>query len=278
MLDRIASFTNDGLTFDVRDEGPLDGTPVVLLHGFPQTSSSWRAVATLLHDAGCRTLTPDQRGYSPGARPSGRTPYALDRLIGDIAALVDRVGTPVHLVGHDWGAMVAWGLAATHPERVRSLTAVSVTHPGAFLRSLGRLDQLRRSWYIVFFRLPRLPEWAMARPAVHRRALRHAGMSREAVTRYRSEMLDGGALRGGLGWYRAIPLGSPALLRRRVAVPTTMVWSDGDVALGRHGVELAQEYVDAGYSFVELAGVSHWIPEEAPEALAAAILDRMASN
>lgn len=278
MPDRIASFTNDGLTFDVRDEGPVNGTPVVLLHGFPQTSTSWAAVAPLLHEAGYRTIAPDQRGYSPGARPRRRTSYTLARLVGDVTALIDRLGAPVHLVGHDWGAAVGWAVAASHPERVRSLTAVSVTHPGAFVRSLRSPDQLRRSWYMAFFQLPLLPERALASPGLAARFLRGAGMGRDGVRRFHDEMIVGGALPGGLGWYRALPLGSPALLRRRVAVPTTMVWSDGDVALGRRGVELAQEYVEADYSLVELAGVSHWIPEEAPEALAGAILDRMVSN
>src|ERR1700712_4426267 len=136
MTERIREFTNDGFTFPVNDEGPIDGEVVVLLHGFPQTSKSWNAVCARLNASGYRTLRFDQRGYAAGARPRGRRPYRLSALTGDVVALIDQVGSPVHLVGHDWGAAFAWAAAASKPALLKSLTAVSVGHPAAFQRSM----------------------------------------------------------------------------------------------------------------------------------------------
>jgi pimeloyl-ACP methyl ester carboxylesterase len=273
-MDRITAYGHDGLEFDVVDEGPPDGDPVVLLHGFPQRSTSWRRVTPLLHEAGHRTLAPDQRGYSPGARPRRRHDYAVTRMVDDFAALVDAVGQPVHLVGHDWGAAVGWAAAALRPELVRSFTAVSVPHPGAFLESFVRSDQLRRSWYMAVFQLPWLPELLLSGD-FGQRFLRSSGMDREEVRRFRDEVVADGALSGGLNWYRGLAFAGPRLARRQVSVPTTLVWSDGDVALGRHGAERTEAFVTGPYTFVELPGVSHWIPEEAPEPLADAILARI---
>ena len=266
---RLTTFRNDGLDFDVVDSGPLDGEPVVLLHGFPQRASSWRRVTELLHEAGFRTIAPDQRGYSRGARPKGRRAYATQRLVGDVLALLDALDAgSVHLVGHDWGAAVAWGLASRHPERVRTLTAVSVPHPAAFVRAMGSSRQLLRSWYMGAFQIPFLPEWLLSRdtPRVDG-LLRGMGMDDEGVRHFRAEVARDGALPGGLGWYRSIPFSS---LPGHVAVPTTMIWSAGDVALDRRGAVLSEEYVDAPFRLVEVAG-SHWIPEEQPDVVADAV-------
>lgn len=275
MPDRITTFDNAGLTFLVADAGPLDGEPVVLLHGFPQRASSWAQVADRLHGSGLRTFAPDQRGYSPQARPKGRRPYRVPELVGDVVALVDRIAAPVHLVGHDWGAVVAWSLAAQRPDLVRSLTAVSVPHPGAFLKAMTSSTQLLHSWYMGLFNVPYVVE-ALARraPAVFEQALRRSGMTEEMVLRFRSEMLDDGALPGALGWYRALPVTNLGSAGGRVRVPTTMVWSTEDVALVRRGAELTERYVAADYRLEVLEGVSHWVPDEAPEALAAAIAAR----
>ncbi len=273
---RLTCYANDGLLFDVRDEGPLDGPVVLLLHGFPQRASSWDQVVPHLHAAGIRTVAPDQRGYSRGARPRGRSSYRMSRLVGDVVALVAAVGAgPVHLVGHDWGAAVAWSTAASRPDLVASLTSVSVPHPGAFVRSLRRVAQLRKSWYMGFFQLPWLPEQLLGRRAVVEREMRGAGMPAAAVARVWPEIVADGALAGGLGYYRAMPFADPHALRGRVPVPTTHVWSDGDVALDRHGAELTASYVDAPYLLEVLEGVSHWIPDEAPERLATIVLRRV---
>src|SRR4051794_2953424 len=131
--ERMTGYTRGALRFDVVDGGPADADEtVLLLHGFPQTSASWAPVADRLHAAGLRTLAPDQRGYSPGARPGGRAAYRVEHLVDDAAALVTSSGAgSVHVVGHDWGAVVAWALAAHRPELVRTVTGVSVPHPAA---------------------------------------------------------------------------------------------------------------------------------------------------
>ena len=118
----IRTLHHDGLTFDVLDEGPRDGKPVVLLHGFPERSSTWRLVSPLLHQAGLRTIALDQRGYSPGARPRRRRDYRMHHLVGDVVALIDQVGEPVHLVGHDWGAAVGWAVTMRRPDQVVTRT------------------------------------------------------------------------------------------------------------------------------------------------------------
>ena len=277
-MTRLQSFTHDGLVFDVRDEGPLDGDPVVLLHGFPERSSCWRHVAPLLHAAGLRTYAPDQRGYSPGARPRRRRDYTIPQLVGDVVGLAEAIGRPVHLVGHDWGATVGWMVAAHHPELVRSWTAVSVPHSAAMIRAWLTSRQLARSWYMAAFQLPGVPEQAAARRGGRMdRSLLGAGMTPDDVARFRTEVVDDGALNGALNWYRALPLGPPSYASKRVRVPTTMVWSDGDVAIVRAGIDRTADSVDADYELVVLEGVSHWIPTQAPEPLADAILKRIAS-
>lgn len=266
---RVTSFQRDGLTFDVLDAGPLDGEPVVLLHGFPQRATAWAKVAPLLHAAGLRTFAPDQRGYSPGARPRERSAYTQDELVDDVLALIDLIGRPAHLVGHDFGANVAWSTAGLHPDRVASLTAVSVGHPRAFGKAMRTSAQKYRSLYMLAFQLPVAPELAL-RGRLGRLAARATDMSPEMVGRFRREIVADGALTGGLNWYRAVR--SSRLRVPEIEVPTTFVWSDGDPALGRTQAELTEQYVVGPYQFLELAGASHWIPEERPEELARAIL------
>jgi pimeloyl-ACP methyl ester carboxylesterase len=253
---------------------------VLLLHGFPQRATSWAKVAELLNERGLRTLAPDQRGYSPQARPRLRTAYALPHLVADVAELVSLTGGRVHLVGHDWGAVVAWALAAERPELVQSLVTVSVPHPRAFARSLLSSAQAYRSLYVAPFQVPLLPELAAtSAPWLVEAALRRSGMPHDALVRFRREILDDGALGTALGWYRAIPLGgrSPAM-RRSVRVPTTHVWSDRDGALSRRGAELCGEHVRAPYRLEIMEGISHWIPDQAPQRLATSIEQRISSS
>lgn len=276
---RIRTLHHEGLTFDVLDEGPVDGTPVVLLHGFPERSSTWREVAPRLHAAGLRTYALDQRGYSPGARPRRRRDYRIEHLVGDVVALIERIGGPVHLVGHDWGSAVGWSVAMRHPELVRSWTAVSVPHPTAFSKAMKDKRQRRRSRYMAMFNLPLLPELT-ARRAGGRfdDSMRKAGMTADEVARFRREIVEYGALPHALGWYRALPLTRPVPgLDPHVKVPTTLVWSDRDIAITRVGVDATERLVDAPYELVVLEGVSHWIPTHAPEACADAVLARVRS-
>jgi pimeloyl-ACP methyl ester carboxylesterase len=278
--------TREGLTFDVHELGPPDGDPVLLLHGFPQGGDSWDAVARRLVERGYRTLAPDQRGYSPGARPQGRRAYRLGALVDDVLAMVDELVGPqarVHLVGHDWGAAVAWRLAARHGKRLRSLTAVSVPPPAAYLRSLLTTRQGLASWYVYAFWLPGLPERVLAaggRPFSPRlvAALRRTGQSQAAAERDAARFADPAALTAALNWYRGMLVDKPGAPDPPVAVPTLFVWSDRDPALTRQSVELAHDYVTGPFRFVELRGVSHWILDQAPDQLAELVLEHLAEN
>ena len=273
----ITGYRRGGLEFEVRDTGPLTGPPAVLLHGFPERASHWDAVAERLNAAGLRTLAPDQRGYSPGARPRTRAAYRMKHLVADVVALLQMLGEPVHLVGHDWGAAVAWRLAADHPHLVETLTTVSVPHPAAFARSLVTSSQALRSWYVLAAQPPGFVE-AVVRwtPGVIEGLLRASGLDDAGVARFRSEMVDDGALSGGLGWYRAAAL-EPTGVGGPVRVPTTHVWSDGDVSLARRGAELTGRHVKAPYELRVLTGVTHWVPTQAPGPLADAVLHRVRS-
>lgn len=278
---RITTVDRDSLTFDVYDEGPADGEVVVLLHGFPERASSWRLVAPQLHAAGYRTVAIDQRGYSRGARPKRRRDYRVNELVADAMALVDAAvggSGKVHVVGHDWGAIVAWGIAQQHPDRVATLTAVSVPHPMSFVTAMARSKQVLKSWYMLAFQVPKVPELVVGRLGrASDRQLAASGMTREDLERVQREIVDDGALPGALGWYRALPLNDPREMRVKVSVPTTLVWSDGDIAVSRWSAENNHRWVEGPYRFVELKGVSHWIPTQAPDDLAEAILGRLAS-
>jgi pimeloyl-ACP methyl ester carboxylesterase len=264
------SFRRDGLTFDVRDSGPADGEPVVLLHGFPQDSTAWDRVTPALHQHGLRTLAPDQRGYSPMARPRGRACYRLRETVDDVVALLDAAGLDsAHVVGHDWGGMVAWGLGAWHPDRVRTLTVLSVPHPAAMAKAFVSSDQALRSYYMGLFQLPFLPEQLLkvADCAPLRRSLRSGGCPGDAVDRYVARMREPGALTAALGWYRAMPWNARDRVGK-VRVPTLHVWSTGDAFLGRAATEATEQFVDADYRLEILEGVSHWIPELAADRVA----------
>ncbi|MBM7366974.1 alpha/beta fold hydrolase [Gordonia hydrophobica] len=273
----MKSFSRAGLTFDVVDAGTATNGTVVLLHGFPQTSHSWRAVTQILVERGYRTIAPDQRGYSPQARPRGRYAYRIGELVSDIESLIIQSDAGrVHLVGHDWGAQVAWMLAAARPDLISTLTTVSVPHPAAFVASMTQSDQLRRSWYMAAFQPPKLPELLIDRkPQVLDRMLAETGMDPEMIADTHRLVVDSGALTGGLNWYRAIPFGRPGEIRKRIAVPTTHVWSTGDTALARRGADLAGRHVDADYRLVVMDDATHWIPEQNPAEIAEIILDRI---
>ena len=267
------SYSRAGLTFDVRDSGPgpADGEAVVLLHGFPQTSASWGPVAGRLQDAGYRTLAPDQRGYSPRARPRGRRSYRVDELVADAAALIEASGEgSVHVVGHDWGAVVAWALAAARPELVRTVTGVSVPHSGAFLRAMATSGQGLHSWYMGFFQLPLVPEAVLADPGRMAAVLRRAGQSPAHAERDAAALA--GHLTGPINWYRALPFASTGAATTPVQRPSLLVWSDGDDFITRAAAEGNAAFVRAPYRFEVLEGVSHWIPDEAPDRLADLVL------
>lgn len=274
---RISQIRHAGFTFDVIDTGPIDGDPVVLLHGFPQRATCWGPVAEQLHGHGLRTYALDQRGYSPGARPKSRFAYKITDLVSDVKALIDEIGQPVHLVGHDWGAAVAWGVAAKHPDDLQTLTAVSVAHPSAFLKSMISSTQLFKSYYMLLFQIPALPERMLSRPGgFGEKMFRAAGMDRQMIETFRREIVADGALRGGLGYYRSM-FAAPGDLGGRIHVPTTYLWSDGDVALGKRGTELTPQYVSAPYQLDVIEGASHWLLDQNPDDVAASIIKRVQS-
>lgn len=241
MGQRLEEYANDGLTFDVRDEGPEDGRVVIALHGFPQTSVSWARVTPHLTAAGRRVLAPDQRGYSPRARPAPVSAYALPALVADVLALADVVGAEqFDLVGHDWGGVVGWALAARHPDRLRTLTVASTPHPRALVAAMAH-GQALRSWYMGVFQVPGLPETLLGQRRVVRRLLAYAGAPRPDEAE--ALLADRRAARAMVNWYRAA---ARAIVGRAetpgsVSVPTTYVWSDADPALGRWAAEHTRE-------------------------------------
>lgn len=264
------------MTFDIRFAGPEDGTPVMLLHGFPETSLSWATVAPFLTAAGLRVIAPDQRGYSSGARPSQVADYATDVLADDVVAIADALGLgSFHLVGHDWGAAVAWVAAARHADRLQSLTAVSVPHLAPYGAAVaGDPDQQQRASYIGVFRKEGKAEDLLLENEGERlRAMYGDAVPADQAAAYVAHLSEPGALTAALNWYRAMHADLASL--PAVTVPTTYIWSDQDPAIGRVPAEQCCDFVDADYRFVELNGISHWIPEQAPEALAAAIIARV---
>ena len=271
----MTTFTRDDLVFDVIDQGPRDGDVVMLLHGWPQLNTCWDEVTPHLNASGLRTIAPNQRGFAMGARPKHRYSYRMTQLVADIDAMIDQIGQPVHLVGHDWGAAIAWAAAMEHPDRIRSLTAISVPHPAAFIRSMPK-GQIKDSWYMAAFNVPRLPERILSDPKRARFALQtKAKMPAGAFEAYLRDFADNpDRMRTCFGYYRALPFANPGSLRK-VAVPTTYIWSDDDVALSRVGAEMCGDFVTADYRFEIVSGASHWLPDEEPKEVARLIEERV---
>lgn len=283
VIDRLEIDAND-LTFTARAAGPHDGRRVLLLHGFPQTSWSWRAQLSALGDAGYRAVAPDQRGYSVGARPPNVADYGVGHLVSDVLALADTMEMDTFdLVGHDWGGLLAWAVAARYPERVRSLGVVSTPHPLALRHALLGADpeQAARSDHMDAFRKPRLPERLLLGTDGSGSGLRDlfagSGLDSSHSQEYLAVLTRPGAMTAALNWYRAMEADDLADLPL-VTVPTLYVWSSGDAALGRLAAEASAEFVAGPYTFVVLEGVSHWIPEAAPEELARLLLAHLASS
>lgn len=281
----IRSIETDGGILQVRDQGRLSGTPVVLLHGFPQDSRCWDEVAPLLHQAGLRTLAPDQRGYAPGASPRSVSAYRMESLAADVISILDALALDrAHIVGHDWGGAVAWRLGTAHPDRVSSLTVLSTPHPRALLRSMTHSVQPLMSWYTLAVQVPVLPELLLSRSLVS--VLRLSGLPLHLARQYAERLSSPTDLFGPLGWYRAA--GRRPLWRAlgigtgsgggsgRVSVPTTYVWGSRDPALGRAAAEGTAEQVAGEYLFVEL-DAGHWLPELHPEEVGEAIVARVRS-
>lgn len=266
------------LTFDVAVTGPHNATPVVLLHGFPESNAQWRSLAVQLADAGHRVIAPNLRGYSPGARPEGVENYTIDRLVGDVIGLLDALDVErAHLVGHDWGGTIGWFAAIRHPERFASYTAVSTAHPKAMLDAIaGDESQRAAMQYIKMFREPDAAERLMAGDWRDLRE-RCGDLPRDAFDEHAALLEQPGALDAALNYYRAYGPRDAADLGP-CRIPTTYVWGEDDMAFGRTAAERTRAYVDAPYRFVEMPDTGHWISDVAPVVLATIIDEQITAT
>ncbi len=272
------------LTFDVMICGAEDGPLVLLLHGFAESFHMWRWQMPGLAAAGYRSAAPSQRGYSAGARPDTREPanYSFDHLVKDamsVAAGCGRASGRFHVVGHDWGGSIAWGMADRYPEHVASLTVLSRPHPNAFNRALAASDgeQKRRSshhwWFLEADAASRIladdARWLRGR-------LKANKVSEAAIAEYLGVLGNPATMEAALTWYRArgairAPIGV-------IRVPTLFIWGDADDTVGRMAAEGTSEFVAAPYQFVELSGVGHFAADQAPDQVTALVLAHLAAH
>lgn len=277
----VGGTTASGMTFDAVAAGPADGRPVLLLHGFPQGPRQWTSQLQALAGAGYRAVALDQRGYSPDARPVGVEHYTSRLLAQDVVDVADALGfSTVDVVGHDWGAAVAWQVAARHPDRTRSLVALSVPHPVPFGKALRTdPDQQQRSQYMLLFRAP-APKAEQVLSADGMTKLRAwfdgTGVPVDSVEHYMARMSDPARLTAALSWYRGSTADDVAI--GPITCPVTYVWSDDDHALGRGPAEATAQYVDGPYRFVELSGVTHWMTEQVPDTVDRVLLEHLAAS
>jgi pimeloyl-ACP methyl ester carboxylesterase len=272
----VGPFTFQGLA-----AGPEDGDLILLLHGFPLSSIEWRAQLIALGEAGYRAVAPDQRGYSPDARPEEVEDYAYDLLVGDVLAMADALGTDTfHLVGHDWGAAVAWGVAASAPERVITLSTFSMPHPHGYAVQLEDMTSCQHdaSAYIDFLVSPIAEIAILAGDASVLRGF-YQGVGADTVDEYVEMLGSEPALAAALNWYRAniderqMPIGRSV---GQVTVPTLFVWSTDDPAICQESAEATADFVTGPYRYEVLEGVGHFIPDETPDVATRLILDHIA--
>ncbi|MFE0025824.1 alpha/beta fold hydrolase [Amycolatopsis sp. NPDC059021] len=274
MIEHLSIPTAAG-SFDAIAAGPEDGRPVLLLHGFPEAAVEWEHQVATLGVLGYRAVAPDQRGYSPDVRPERPAEYGIDELVGDVVTIADQLGwNRFDLVGHDWGAAVAWWAADAHPERLRSLTAVSTPHPAALAEAMKTdEDQHLRSRYMTEWRQTPVTERRMLENDA--RALREIFERRvpqSKVDDYVRRLSEPGALTAALNWYRA---GRPGGKIGKITVPTMYVWSTEDVSFGSTAAFDTANWVSGPYRFEMLEDVTHWVPEDAPEALTTLLVEHL---
>jgi pimeloyl-ACP methyl ester carboxylesterase len=271
----------NGLDYNVVEAG--EGPPVLLLHGFPDSWRLWRHQIPALAEAGHRVIAPDLRGFGETARPAEVEAYKLRALVGDAVGLLDELGVErAAVVGHDWGAMVAWRVAMFAPDRVERLVAVSVGHPLASVAA--GLPQRRLSWYVLWFLFPGvaeqvLPEddWGFFRQWAWGGS--QAGEDPD-LDRQVADLSRPGALVAGLNWYRAntdpaaYVAGDPTRFSLPpVACPTMGVWSSDDMALTEEQMTGSARFVAGPWRYERLDGVDHWVPVHAPERLNGLLVD-----
>jgi pimeloyl-ACP methyl ester carboxylesterase len=264
-MDQISLAVN-GLRFDGLSAGPRDGALVLFLHGFPQFADAWSTILDSIGARGFHAVAVDQRGYSPGARPTTVEDYRVDILAADALGFADSLGADAfHLVGHDWGGAVAWVVAAQQPGRLLSLTVLSTPHPAAFSFALKNdADQQARSSYIRVLAAPDGggEKFLLADDAKALRAAYLDQVLRPAVDSNVRRFKEPGALSATLNWYRAMTLSRPA---GEINVPTLYIWGERDQALGRTAALRTSDFCKGPYRFEILPGKSHWLLEECPE-------------
>ena len=264
----------NGLTFTVDEAGAGDNV-AILLHGFPESRFSWRHQIALLAELGWRVIAPDLRGYGGSSRPPSKSDYHIDHLVEDVAALFDAVGAKRRLlVGHDWGAMVAWVFAMDKRLPLDGLIIMNVPHPAVFAHVIKTVPaQRKKSWYVGFFQLPFLPEWMMTRNNAQAVADAFSGMAAdksrfpsEVTNVYRANAMAPGAMTAMINYYRANRdlIGRYGGATPLIEVPTLMVWGEDDAAIDIACTRGYDPYV-ADLTLKLLPGVSHWVQQEAPE-------------
>ena len=276
---RFADLGDVRLHYVEAGEGPL----VLLLHGFPQFWYEWRHQIPALVEAGFRVVAPDMRGYNLSDKPPGVRAYRLELLARDVERLILACGErTASLVGHDWGAIVAWIAAMRHPGRVRRLAILNVPHPARFLDGLLSLGQLLRSSYMFFFQIPRLPEaviragdFALLRSVFRRDPVRRGAFTAEEIERYVEAMAQPGALTATLNYYRSL-LRSPremGSLLERIEAPVLVIWGERDRSLSRRLAEPPRLWVPNLLRVERLREASHWVAEDRPREVNSLLLD-----
>ena len=250
-----------GIEYEVTGEG----RPVVLLHGFPDSGRLWRHQVPALAEAGFKVIVPDLRGYGRSDKPADVDAYALHRLVADVSAVISAAGVErAHIVGHDWGASVAWATALTSPERVDHLAVLSVGHPATFFGD--GFEQHEKSWYMLLFQFTGVAEqWLSDNDWANFRNWGHHPDEAAVI----GELEANKSLTPGLNWYRAnVPPESyiaPPLDLPAVPAPTMGVWSSGDVALTEGQMTRSAGHVAGPWRYERLDGPGHWMQLEAPE-------------
>jgi pimeloyl-ACP methyl ester carboxylesterase len=260
----------NGIKLHVVKDGPRTGRLVILLHGFPEFWYGWRRQIPFLAAAGYRVCAPDQRGYNLSEKPTGIAAYSLDELGADAISLLDAAGQDkAFLIGHDWGAAVAWWIASKYPSRLKKMVIINVPHGAVLMKHLRRnLAQMRKSWYMFFFQLPYLPEkliplhnWYIF-TKVLKNSSRIDTFSNDDLDTYRQAWSQPKALTSMLNWYRSVmqnPPKPPDSLR--ITVPTLLIWGSQDKFLGKDLAQPSIDLCDEG-QLVYFEKASHWVQHE----------------
>jgi pimeloyl-ACP methyl ester carboxylesterase len=269
----------NGLSFEVQTAGdPRSERLALLLHGFPEHAFSWRHQLPLFARLGYRVWAPNQRGYGKTSKPKRVASYRIDALVADVAGLIDAAGKrSVTLVGHDWGGLVAWEVALRKTRPLERLVIMNVPHPVRFREELARNPaQRRRSRYAAFFQLPWLPEWLFRRKGAAAIAEAFRGMAidksrfpDDVIAVFQQNALEPGALTAMLNWYRAAGRHFGALAAGPspiIDTPTLLIWGEADTALGKETTFGTERFV-SDLTVRYLPRVSHWVQQEAPEAV-----------